>query len=426
MDQTTQLGDETIAEKDLVSWHRVAIVSSMVSFSIPTFLTGFDLFSQMAWRDAFIALCIGATLLTFIGGFMGWVGTVTRKNAYMLVRHGFGTKGAKLLNILFSISLIGWFGLNLDLFSASVITITSETINITPPAILIESIAGALMITTTLFGFSAINKLSLGLVPIMIAVSIAMLVGASKELSLTDLITHAPETSASISSGVSLIVGVIIIGAIILPDITRFCRQKRGGAYTAFWSYFVIQSLVVLIASYATVAFASNDILDILLALGIGSAVLVVVIAGSWILNSLNLYSAELAAADSLPTISNKTLTILLGILGTFAAFANILEYFVTFLSLLTAVFVPIAGIIAIDFLVFNKQKYIAKSTLTTSTNWAAISAWFFGALLMTIAQFTSIPTLTFVSALDGILLSAVLYFVFYRFVFSASAEHSG
>jgi cytosine permease len=100
----------------------------MVSFSIPTFMTGIELFTGMAVYDALWSLLIGATLLTLMGGFMGWIGVKTRKSAYLLVNVAFGRGGSNALNLLFALSLVGWFGLNLDLFAASVNEVLIATI----------------------------------------------------------------------------------------------------------------------------------------------------------------------------------------------------------------------------------------------------------------------------------------------------------
>ena len=413
MEPPYEIESSPVEEKDLVHWARVASVSAMVSFSIPTFMTGIELFGGMAVQDGLWALLIGASLLTFIGGFMGWMGATTRKSAYLLVNVAFGQRGASALNIFFALSLIGWFGLNLDLFAASVNQVMNATLGGTIADWIIEAFAGGLMIATTLVGFSAINRLSVLLVPIMVAVAMGLAMVASSELSANDFLHVVSGSELTVSGGVSLIVGVIIIGAIILPDITRFSRQPLGGVHTAFWSYFVAQSVAMIIAGYAAVALQQRDILSLLLALGLGSWVLIIIVAGSWILNSLNLYSARLATSAGLNMDKEKLLTLTLGVLGTVAAFANILDYFIDFLSILTAVFVPVAGIIAVDFLWFNRQAYFKPSDNLQTVNWAAFWAWLAGASIALFAPILQWPSLTSITALDAIGLSAILYSIF-------------
>ena len=415
MEPPYEIESSPVTDNELVHWARVASVSAMVSFSIPTFMTGIELFAGMSVKSALWALFIGASLLTAIGGFMGWMGAKTRKSAYLLVNVAFGQRGASALNFFFSLSLIGWFGLNLDLFAASVNQVLFATLGQGIDDWIIEGLAGALMIGTTLVGFGAINRLSVLLVPIMVAVAIGLAHIATTQMTLVSFIDQQLPEGLSVSAGVSLIVGVIIIGAIILPDITRFSRQTSGGVHTAFWSYFVAQSLAMIIAGYAAVALLQNDILSLLLAMGIGSWVLIVIVAGSWILNSLNLYSARLATSASLNVDREKTITLALGALGTVAAFANILDYFIDFLSILTAIFVPVAGIVAMDFICFNRKAYFEQSSITQKVNWPAVVAWALGAFFAITAPLYSIPSLTSIAALDAIFASASLYFVLMR-----------
>lgn len=310
MEPPYDTSQQDIEGEALVSWPRVAAVSAMVSFSIPTFMTGIELFALLSWQQTVITLLVGGMLLTLVGGLMGSIGAITRKNSYMLVQAAFGTLGAQILNLLFAISLVGWFGLNLDLFSSSVAAILDYDTADQALTIGIEAIVGILMILTTMYGFNIINRLSIVLVPAMILVSAALLFQSLNTTPFEHFTNAMSQTQSSISQGVSLIVGVIIIGAIILPDITRFSRQRRGGVYTAFWSYLIAQSAVIVIAGYAAYALNADNILDVLLALGIGSWSLLIIVAGSWILNALNLYSAELAVNASLPRIKQNLVAI--------------------------------------------------------------------------------------------------------------------
>ncbi|RDV26812.1 cytosine permease [Alteromonas aestuariivivens] len=408
-----------VEPSQLVSWPRVAAVSAMVSFSIPTFVTGIELYNDMSLYEGLMAVIVGAILLTVVGGLVGTIGAATRLNSYQLAQTVFGHRGASVLNLAFALSLIGWFGVNLDLFSASVNKVALATLGQEFAPVLIEAIAGTGMTITTLYGFSAINRLAAYLVPVMIAITAWIAFASSQQLSISEWLSVSKSAHLSFSDGVSVIVGVIIIGAIIMPDITRFSRQLSGGVHTAFWSYGVVQTLVLLIAAFSAAAFATDDILEVLLALGIGSAVLAVVIAGSWILNALNIYSAQLAISESFSLRSERTVTLVLGVLGMVAAFVNVLDYFITFLSVLTAIFIPVGGIIACDYYLINKSKY-SHTEIKKQIHWPALVAWLAGAGLAVATQFFALPSVTQVAALDAMLLTAAVYFLLCR----ASARH--
>lgn len=401
---------DIVQSSQLVSWPKVAVVSAMVAFSLPTFVTGIELYSALSVMDTVLAAIIGCFILTCIGATIGTIGVKTRMSSYLLVRIAFGERGAALVNIAFAISLVGWFGINIDLFSNAVQQLLLSTLDISVPIRPIEVVAGVLMMTTTLYGFKAINILSSALVPIIAAIAFYMLFTTRQTLSFQEFLELPKDIHLSLSDGIAAIVGTIIIGAIILPDITRFSRQTIGGAQTAFWSYQVVQLLVLLVAAMAAAAFTETDVLQLLLKVGLGLLAFIVVIAGSWMLNSLNLYSAVLSVTATFSQWPPKLVTLILGVFGIIAASLNLLDYFITFLSILTAIFVPVAGVIVVDY--FYHAHLYSGDTLKTNGlyNPAAIIAWFIGASYAAADILFLLPSVSGIQVIDSLCLTALIY----------------
>ena len=107
----------TINSNELVAWPRIAAIAAMLSFSLPTFITGLEIHQSSSVSNTLWALVIGSLILTLIGGAMGTIGVKSRLSSYLLVKIAFGNAGAGIVNIAFALSLIGWFGVNIDLFS---------------------------------------------------------------------------------------------------------------------------------------------------------------------------------------------------------------------------------------------------------------------------------------------------------------------
>ena len=116
--------------------------------------------------------------------------------------------------------------------------------------------------------------------------------------------TFAVEQVAEISFGraISSVVGAVIVGAVILPDITRFIRHWTGAVYVVLISYLFIELIVTGAGGLAGAALEDEDLLNIMLTLGIGWAAFAIVIFGSWVLNSLNLYSTMLSIESTAQT----------------------------------------------------------------------------------------------------------------------------
>jgi cytosine permease len=410
--ESTEFSTEPVPDEHTVSWIRVAIIASMVAFSLPVFLAGVEIaisFSPLRTLEVFV---VGTVILTVIGCITAAIGANTRLSSYMLNRIAFGFHGAALVNTAFAISLLGWFGVNIDLFSGAVQRLTVDIYAVSVPAWPIEIFAGLIMTVTTVFGFRAINTLSAFLVPVLIAVTAQLIVGSLTDQSLTQIMRTSSANELSFGDGVSAVVGSAIVGAVILPDITRFVRHWSGGIFVVFTSYLVIQFIVISAGGLSATALEDDDLLNIMLTLGIGWAAFAIVIFGSWVLNSLNLYSTMLSVESTAPKLNNTSLIIILGSLGTLAAFMNILNDFLSFLFYLAVIFVPVSGIIIVDYLILRRSAYHEdRLLLQQKTRPKAIAAWGLGACVALMGSWSWI-SITNIAALDAMIVAALAYYL--------------
>ncbi|MDJ0653644.1 MAG: cytosine permease [Xanthomonadales bacterium] len=400
-----------IAEHQLVAWPRVAAVASMVAFSLPTFVTGLEVSHGLGATDAMIALIAGSLIIFVIGAIMGSVGAKTRLSSYLLVRIAFGDRGAGVVNLAFAVSLLGWFGVNINLFTNAVERLAQSLFGVSIGPLWLSIVASVCMTVTTMIGFRAINLVSTLLVPVLAVVTFLLAKSALDAQSMSEILATENTATLSVGDGVSAIVGAIIVGAIILPDITRFSRHWSGAVYTAIIAYVIIQVAVMGAASFAGIVSGKTDILEIMLDVNLGFGAFAIVIIGSWVLNSLNLYSAVLSTKATIPRLNTVGLTIGLGAVGVIAAMMNILDQFVTFLFYLSVIFIPVAGVIVMDFLVIRPARYHADTLIGNRPfSGKGFAAWALGAVVALLASEGIIPALTTIAAIDAMAVSAVVY----------------
>jgi cytosine permease len=382
----------------------------MVSFSLPTFIAGIEVSSGVGPDLALAAILGGALVIFLIGWLMGSIGGRTGFNSYLLVRLAFGDAGARIVNLAFSISLLGWFGINLNLFGLAIAGLSKELFGVIPPELLVTIVASLLITVTTIIGFRAINLVSTLMIPVLAFVALALLVTATSQ---TAPVVAASQGEMSLGDGISAIVGSIVIGSIIMPDITRFLRTSGGALLTSGTSYMIAQPFVMWVAASAAMVLGTEDIISIMLTLGLGLGAFMIIIAGSWVLNALNLYSAVLGVTASFPTLSARTVTVVLGVIGVTAGLMNILDSFVTFLFYLSVVFIPVAGVIIVDHFIARPETYRVREVADNqSLNRWGLLAWFMGAAIALAASEGFIGSVTRVAALDAMLTAAVLYWI--------------
>ena len=419
--ESLEFATEPVPPEHRVGWIRVGLISAMVAFSLPTFVTGAEVLLAIDNASGIAAVLMGCVLVTLIGSLAGAIGTRTHLSSYMLARIAFGTKGAAIVNIAFAISLLGWFGVNIDLFSGAILRLLQDSLGIAAHPWAIELFAGALMTVTTIYGFRAINTLSALLVPAMMMVTAVLLHQALGVRSFADTLGVPQAAEIGLGFAISSIVGGIIVGAVILPDITRFIRHWRGAIYTAILAYLLVQPAVMVAGGLASDLLANDDFLDVLIVMGLSWAAFVIVIGGSWVLNSLNLYSTSLSIEATFPSSENRLLIVVLGALGTVAAFMNILDFFLTFLVYLAIVFVPVAGVIAVDHFLARPSAYFGDlAAAERSVSPMALAAWAAGSIVALLGAQETIR-LTGVAALDAMLVSAIGYAILSRFDASIS-----
>jgi cytosine permease len=411
MDFGEEYSAEKVPDHRLIGWPRVCAVAAMVSFSLPTFVTGLEVAHALPGQAAIIALFAGSLLIALIGAVMGAIGAKTRLNSYLLVRIAFGDSGARLVNLAFAVSLLGWFGVNINLFTDAVSGLSESLFNNTPSPIFLAVLASACMTATTLVGFRAINVLSVLLVPVLAVVTGLLAAWSLSHSSIDAALALDRPASLTTGEGISAIVGAIIIGAIILPDITRFCRHWTGALYTSLIAYVVVQFAVMLVAALSGAVAGKTDILAILLDAHLGIGAFVIVIAGSWVLNSLNLYSTVLSVGASVDGLNRTWLTLGLGAFGVIAALMNILDSFITFLLYLSIIFIPVAGVIIVDFFVVQRERYQHPPLATNPAwNFRGFAAWGVSAEFCLLASEGVIPALSNIPAIDAMMLSALIY----------------
>jgi len=402
-----------ITDDKLVPWPRVAAVAAMVAFSLPTFITGLEVSQGLSPMNAVWALILGSIIVLIIGGVMGAIGAQSRMSSYLLVRIAFGDKGASLVNIAFAISLLGWFGVNINLFADAVSRLALDIFGLEIPILVLAIFASICMTATTIVGFKAINILATLMVPILAFVTFLLAKSALETQSLTEILSIERAEAITTGQGISAIVGAIIIGAIILPDITRFVRHWSGAIYTAVIAYLIVQLAVMAAAALSGTVSGKTDILDIMLDLNLGIGAFIIVIGSSWVLNSLNLYSAILGTKATFPKLNSTWLAIGLGAAGVIAALMNLLDNFIPFLIFLSDIFVPVAGVIIIDALLLRRSDYhIDRLSNNWAFNIAGLLAWAIGAGFALMISHGLIPSLTGITSIDTILIAAFTYLV--------------
>src|SRR5579872_2486280 len=204
--------------------YRVCAVMIGVAFTLTGLYTGSELAMSLGLAVGIRAAILGSIVLTVMSVPAAMVGSRTRLSTYMIVTHVFGKGGAKFVNLILAIVLLGWYAVTAELFGRTFYLTAAIYFHATAPQWLYTIASSALVVATTVFGFRAINRLSLAAAPLLITLTIYVAYRAMAHQPLSALLA-IPGTHVDFATGVSAVIGGWIVSVVLMPDITRYARS---------------------------------------------------------------------------------------------------------------------------------------------------------------------------------------------------------
>lgn len=380
-----------VPKETRVSLLNVTLVRMGMATALSQFMLGATLGHSMTFWQAMLATCLGSLVLEVVSLGLGIAGMREGLSTSLLARWcGFGRIGAAMIGVVILVSLLGWFGVQNAVLAEGFLQAFDHKISFG----WIAAISGVTLTVLVALGFKALSwtaKLSVPFFFVVIGWIVYLLL---RDHDIYHLAVSPPGgPPLTLGEGTTIISGVIIIGALITPDLSRYCRNNRD----VFWMItssvivgeFIINGISILIAH----ALNTADVVTIMTQ-SAGWIGLISVILSAVKVNDVNLYSSSLGLSNSLEILTGKkwryaNLTIVLGLSGTALSVLGILEHFTDFLVALGVLFPPIAGIMLVDYYILRTHRDLLDFTRrhgtlpdaasTPQIGWPAIAAWLLG-----------------------------------------------
>ena len=133
----------------------------------------------------------------------------------------FGKEGNKwVVSLLFAITLFGWFGIQDGLATLALQQIFPN-INFVITAIIL----GILMTYFAAKGFHSVSWFNYILIPPLVILVLWGLIKTGKTYGLANIWSYVPEEPISLLSGINMVVGLIMCGAITSCDYTGIAKS---------------------------------------------------------------------------------------------------------------------------------------------------------------------------------------------------------
>jgi cytosine permease len=360
-----------------VLWIELGIATGVSEFVVAATL-GYS----MSLPRALVSVAIGTSILILIGGLIGMAGAAESLPAGLLARwSGFGKTGSAFISVVVSFGNLAWFGIQNSICAQAVQCATGGRLSFT----LVSILTGSLLVLIAALGFKSLARTASLVVPLFVLLATYGTLHILVSNRFTSLISRPPAGSLlSIAAGADLVVGSFIVGAILAPDLTRFCRDRRD----AFWvmaitliTAKVILGITGILLSHAT---QTRDVVAIIFQAA-GWLGVTVIFLSTLKLNDVNLYSTSLHLVNAIQLVTGRELsrvklTIVAGSLVVLVSVIGILDHITQFLLLLGIIMAPVGGIVITDYFVLRRHRAALADIRDTKRLQNAAPVWSLGA----------------------------------------------
>ena len=413
------------------SWQSIAAIWAGGMICVPCLMIGGVLSGGgLSMAEILVSILIGYGLICAYMIFIGMEACDTGLPVSVLASGALGEKGARyIISILLTIACVGWFGIQSATCGAAFASMLSSMMGIEATAMMnavCSIVWGIIMLATACAGFKGLKWLNYVAVPLLVIVCLyGLIAGIVKNDGGTAIANYAPAASAGLVFGISMVVASFALGGVISGDYCRFAKSRADVVKSSIIGVIPAGLFMLVTGALMSIVTGQYDISAILASLGVPFLGLIALVLATWTTNVTNAYSGGLALSNLLGFDESKfkITTGIAGVIGTILAAMGLLDAFQGFLSLMSALIPPLAGVIIASYWIIGKGK---KENFRIKDGFSAIGVISFlvGAILAcitggTFANFPglveAVPALNlpfFVGPVNGIVVSLVLYVI--------------
>ena len=414
------------------SWLSIAMVWAGGMICVPCLMVGGVLSSGgLSLVQIVASILIGYGLICAYMIFIGMAACDTGLPVSVLAEGALGRKGARyIISTLLAIACVGWFGIQSATCGQAFASMVADMMGMEGASntmVVISSIVwGVIMLITACAGFKGLKWLNYLAVPLLVVVCLyGLIAGIVRNDGGAAIAAYAPAQSAGMVFGISMVVASFALGGVISADYCRFAKSRSDVVKSSIVGVIPAGLFMLLTGALMSIVTGQYDISAILASLGVPLFGLIALVLATWTTNVTNAYSGGLALSNLLG-FDESRFTITTGIaggIGTLLAAFGLLNAFQGFLSLMSALIPPLAGVIIAGYWVVGRGE-VDRFQRRDGFSAPGLIAFFAGAIFACITggTFASFPALVaaapwldmpfFVGPVNGIVVSLIVYII--------------
>lgn len=322
-------------------------------------LAGTLLIPGLGFTQALAAIVIGTIIGNLLLALAGVIGSETNVPTMVLLRPALGIRGSYLPSVLNIIQLIGWGSFEVFIMAQAANGISKTLFgyqNLVLWAFVFASFCTLLAIGGPLVVVRQwLEKFAIWLV---YATTLYLTWYLFSHYDLRALLTRPGDGSLPFWLGVDLVVAMPVSWLPLVADYNRFARRAAPAFWGTYVGYFVANVWFYALGALFVLALRTQDLIPAIMTVVGGWAALLLLLADETDNGFANIYSTAVSIQNIVPKARQRWLAVLVGALCfVIAVNVNIVQY-QNFLFLIGAFFVPLFGVLAVDYFIVRRRRY--------------------------------------------------------------------
>lgn len=388
----------------------LAVLWGDLGVGLLVLVAGALLVPGLSLAEAFAAIVVGSVVGSALLALAGYIGAAAGVPTMVLTRSVLGVRGSYLASALNVLQLVGWATFEIYVMAQLASAILKGPLGIDTYAVwalAFAALAAAMAIGGPLLVVRQwLKKFA---VWVMLATSVWLVVYVIGTYDVPALLAQQGTGDLAFWAAVDLVIAMPVSWFPLVADYNRFAR--RPGA--SFWGTFVGYTLAnaaffalgaLLVRALGTGPFElTGALVSALGALALGWLALAIILVDETDQAFANVYSSAVSIQNVVQRVPQQALVAGVAALALVLALAVSVAEYEIFLFLIGALFVPLLGIVAADFLLVARRSYATDEFYrrggaywySGGFNVAAIAVWVLGFAVYQWLSPTPIPAWT-------------------------------
>ncbi|MCO5998574.1 purine-cytosine permease family protein [Actinoallomurus rhizosphaericola] len=315
-----------------------------------------------------LAMVVGTAIGGIMLGLAAVPGTRAGVPAMMLLRGLFGTRLSYIPTVMNILQMVGWGTFELVTIAGA----AKELVGGGPRWVYVV-VAGVITTVLTLWPLGSVRVLR-RYVTVAVVLALGYFYVQLARQPLPNL-THGSWSHFWIGADAALAVSISWVP--MAADYTRHSRSERAafGAASVAYGLTQVVAYVLGLLALALVAGDSSKVFGPFQHVALGTLFFAVFVLREVDQSFANVYSTAVSIQNLVTRADRRVLTVVLGVLTTVLALALNMDNYAGFLTLIGSVFVPMLGVLAVDFFCFTGRRGWDVSDRAPA-RWGMIVAW--------------------------------------------------